>query len=124
MVIITSVAVKQPIPNLGLSNSLRAAVTGMAKTLSDELGPSGITVNCLAPGRIATERIVELDKAQAWHRGVTPEEEARAQKEKIPLRRYGEPEEVGDVIAFLCSARAAYMTGTTVMVDGGLYRGV
>ena len=111
---ITSSTVKEPTDNLALSNAVRPGVIGWAKSLSRELGPSGITVNSIAPGRIDTERIREV-----WPDGPTEKD-----LEAIPLRRLGTPREIGDVVAFLCSDRAAYVTGTVVAVDGGLVRGL
>jgi 3-oxoacyl-[acyl-carrier protein] reductase len=112
---ITSAAVKEPTAHLALSNTLRPGVTGFAKTLARELGPSGITVNCVAPGRIDTPRMTELYGDD----GPPPEELAQ-----IPLGRMGTPREFGDVVCFLASDRAAYVTGTTLLVDGGLSRGL
>jgi 3-oxoacyl-[acyl-carrier protein] reductase len=111
---IASSTVREPADNLALSNAVRPGVVGWAKTLSRELGPSGITVNSIAPGRIDTERIREV-----WPDGPT-----EADLATIPLRRLGMPREVGDVVAFLCSDRASYVTGTVVAVDGGLVRGL
>jgi 3-oxoacyl-[acyl-carrier protein] reductase len=115
IVFITSATVKEPTPNLALSNALRPGLTGWAKTLSRELGPEGITVNCVAPGRIDTPRMTELYGAG----GPPPEELAQ-----IPLGRMGSPREFGDVVCFIASVRAAYITGTTVLVDGGISRGL
>ncbi|MCG0238356.1 MAG: SDR family oxidoreductase [Firmicutes bacterium] len=117
---ITSSSVKQPIPNLLLSNSLRAAVTGMAKTLSAEVAGHGVTVNCLAPGRIDTDRVRFLDAETARQRGITAEEVRREQEARIPAGRYGDPLEFGRAAAFLCSEAAGYITGVTLQVDGGL----
>lgn len=111
---ITSSTVKEPTDNLVLSNAVRPGVIGWAKSLSRELGPKGITVNSIAPGWIDTERIRE----------VNPEGPTEADLRTIPLRRLGTPREIGDVVAFLCSDRAAYVTGTVVSVDGGLVRGL
>jgi 3-oxoacyl-[acyl-carrier protein] reductase len=111
---ITSSTVKEPTDNLALSNAVRPGVVGWAKTLSRELGPKGITVNSIAPGRIDTERVRE----------VYPDGPTEADLEAIPVRRLGKPREIGDVVAFLCSDRAAYVTGTVVAVDGGLVRGL
>lgn len=116
---ITSGSVKQPIQNLILSNSVRAAVTGMAKTLAGEVGRHGITVNCLAPGRIDTERVRSLDENTAARMGRTPAEVRAALEAAIPLGRYGHVNEFGRVAAFLCSEAASYITGSTVVVDGG-----
>ena len=111
---VTSSTVKEPTDNLVLSNAVRPGVVGWAKTLSREIGPKGITVNSIAPGWIDTERIREV------HPDGPSEDDLRA----IPLRRLGTPREIGDVVAFLCSDRAAYVTGTVVSVDGGLVRGL
>jgi 3-oxoacyl-[acyl-carrier protein] reductase len=109
---ITSLAAKEPTAHLALSNMLRPAVHGYLKTLADELGPNGITVNCVSPGRIATARLDQL-----YPDGPTEEQLAQ-----IPLRRWGTPEEFGDVVCFLASDRARYVSGQTVVVDGGLQR--
>ncbi len=119
IVIITSVSVRQPIPNLVLSNSVRAAVTGMAKTLSRELGPDGITVNCLAPGSILTDRIRHLAPA-----GVDIAEYIKRSAADVPARRLGDPAEFGATCAFLCSQQAGYITGQTIGIDGGALIGV
>jgi 3-oxoacyl-[acyl-carrier protein] reductase len=111
---ITSSTVKEPTDNLALSNAVRPGVVGWAKTLSRELGPHGITVNSIAPGRIDTARIRE----------VYPDGPTEADLQGIPLRRLGTPREIGDVVAFLCSRRASYVTGAVLAVDGGLVRGL
>lgn len=111
---VTSSSVREPIESLALSNTVRPGVVGWSKTLARQLGPLGITVNCIAPGRIDTERIREV-----YPDGPTEEDLAA-----IPVRRLGTPREVGDVVAFLCSERAAYVTGTVLSVDGGLTRGL
>jgi 3-oxoacyl-[acyl-carrier protein] reductase len=115
VICITSAAVKEPTANLALSNTIRPGLTGWAKTLSRELGPSGVTVNCVAPGRIDTPRMTELYGAG----GPPPAELAQ-----IPLGRLGTPREFGDVVCFLASDRAAYVTGVTLLVDGGISRGL
>jgi len=109
---ITSSSVKEPIENLALSNAVRPGVVGWAKTMARELGPKGITVNSIAPGRIDTARIRE----------VYPDGPTAQDLQTIPLGRLGSPREVGDVVCFLASARASYVTGTVVSVDGGLIR--
>jgi 3-oxoacyl-[acyl-carrier protein] reductase len=108
---IESSSVREPAVNLALSNAVRPGVIGWAKTMAHELGPDGITVNSIAPGRIDTERLREA----------FPSDEQIAQ---IPLRRVGEPREVADVVCFLASERASYLTGTVIPVDGGLTRGL
>jgi 3-oxoacyl-[acyl-carrier protein] reductase len=121
---ITSSSVRQPIPNLILSNALRAAVTGMAKTLSTEMAPHGITVNNIAPGRFLTARMRANDAITAKQLGIDVEEQLRRSAAAIPALRFGEPGEFGATCAFLCSRQAAYITGQTIAVDGGLIRGV
>jgi 3-oxoacyl-[acyl-carrier protein] reductase len=111
---IESSTVREPADNLALSNAVRPGVVGWAKTLSREVGADGITVNTIAPGRIDTERL-----AEAYPDGPT-----EADLRVIPLRRIGRPEEIGDVVCFLASDRASYVTGTTIAVDGGLTRGL
>ena len=111
---LTSLAAKEPTEHLALSNTVRPAVHGYLKTLAAELGPRGITVNCVAPGRIATARLDQL-----YPKGPTEE-----QLEEIALRRWGTPREFGDVVCFLASERARYVTGQTIVVDGGLERAI
>jgi 3-oxoacyl-[acyl-carrier protein] reductase len=113
VICITSGAVKEPATNLALTNAFRPGLTGWAKSLATELGPEGITVNCVAPGRVDTPRMTALYGQD----GPPPE-----QLEQIPLRRLGRPQEFGDVVCFLASDRASYVTGTTIMVDGGAAR--
>src|SRR5262245_16251376 len=114
ILVFTSSAVKEPTEHLALSNTIRPGVTGYAKSLARELGPQSVTVNCLAPGRIDTARLEQL------YPGGPSEEHLKA----IPLGRWGTPQEFGDVACFLASDRARYVTGTTVVVDGGLTRGL
>jgi 3-oxoacyl-[acyl-carrier protein] reductase len=109
---ITSSTVKEPVDNLALSNTVRPGVVGWSKTLARELGPKGVTVNCIAPGRIDTERLKE----------VYPDGPTEADLATIPLGRLGTPREIGDLVAFLCSDRGAYVSGATIPVDGGLLR--
>ncbi len=111
---ITSSTVREPVDNLALSNAVRPGVIGWAKTLSREVGPDGITVNSIAPGRIETERLVE----------VYPDGPTEADLQMIPLRRFGSTKEIADVVCFLASDRASYVTGTTISVDGGLGRSI
>ena len=112
VVAITSLAAQEPTTHLALSNTFRPAVTGWLKTLSREVGPSGVTVNCVAPGRIATARLDEL----------YPDGPSEEQLDEIALRRWGKPREFGDVVCFLASERAQYVTGQTLVVDGGMKR--
>jgi 3-oxoacyl-[acyl-carrier protein] reductase len=124
VIAIVSSGVQQPIPNLGISNALRASVVGWAKTLAGEVAADGVTVNCVVPGRIHTARVDELDAAAAKRAGKTPEAVAEASRATIPMARYGDPGEFADAVAFLASARASYITGTTLRVDGGMIRGI
>jgi 3-oxoacyl-[acyl-carrier protein] reductase len=119
---VTSVSVKQPIEDLVLSNALRAGVTGLARTLANELARDRILVNCVAPGYTRTDRVIELSEAAALREGTTSEAVQRRTEDKIPMGRFGVPEEFGDVVAFLASARATYITGATIQVDGGFVR--
>ena len=116
----TSSGVVVPIPNLGISNALRLSLVGWSKTLSREVGKDGITANIILPGRIATGRIQFLDEAKAKREGRSVEEVTVESTATIPLGRYGKPEEYADVVAFLASERAAYLTGSVIRVDGGL----
>ncbi|OUM99562.1 MAG: 3-oxoacyl-ACP reductase [Paenibacillaceae bacterium ZCTH02-B3] len=117
---IISYSIKQPIPGLILSNAMRAAVAGLTKTLSMELAPYGILVNGLAPGRILTDRIRELDRITAAKRGITPEEAAVEAESGIPMGRSGTVEEFAGAALFLASGDASYVTGQMLIVDGGL----
>jgi 3-oxoacyl-[acyl-carrier protein] reductase len=119
---ITSIAAKQPVENLILSNSLRAAVTGFAKTLSAEVAPFNITVNNILPGYTRTERVEQLARTIAEKEGVTPEEAMNKWTAEIPMGRLGEPEEFAALAAFLVSERASYVTGSSIAVDGGWTR--
>jgi 3-oxoacyl-[acyl-carrier protein] reductase len=120
----TSSSVKEPIANLALSNVLRASVAALAKTLALELAPSGIRVNNLIPGRIDTDRVRQLDAINAKRAGITVDEQHQRMAATIPLGRYGQPDEFGRMAAFLLSDAAAYITGASVQVDGGLIKGV
>jgi 3-oxoacyl-[acyl-carrier protein] reductase len=119
---ITSVSVKQPVPNLILSNSLRAAVTGFAKTLADEVAEFGITVNNILPGYTKTKRLEELAANLAGASNESVESVFKGWESKIPLRRIGEPREFAALATFLVSERASYITGTSIPVDGGSIR--
>ena len=120
----TSSSVKEPIANLALSNVLRASVSALAKTLSIELAPHKIRVNNLIPGRIETDRLKYLDEVNAKKAGVTVDEQRARAEASVPLGRYGAPDEFGRTAAFLLSDAAAYITGASVQVDGGLIRSV
>jgi 3-oxoacyl-[acyl-carrier protein] reductase len=120
IIFITSIAVRQPIPNIVISNSLRGGVTGLAKTLARELATDGITVNCLAPDAILTDRTRDIARS----RGLDTEEEIRRQGEAAPMKRLGDPAEFGATCAFLCSRQAGYITGQTIGIDGGSLLGV
>jgi 3-oxoacyl-[acyl-carrier protein] reductase len=124
VVALTSWSVKEPIPDLLLSNSVRLAVVGLMKTMALELGPEQIRFNVVCPGRILTERARDIDRRRAEREGRSPEEVTAANAAVIPLRRYGTPEEMANLIVFLCSPAAAYITGTTIPVDGGIVRSV
>ena len=124
IITIASSGVDQPIPNLALSNGVRSAVVGWSKTLAAEVAAGGVTVNVVLPGRIHTDRVDRLDDAAAERRGVTRDEVVKASLATIPAGRYGRPREFADVVVFLASERAAYLTGSKIRVDGGLIRGV
>jgi len=115
IVLISSLAVREPTAHLVLTNSVRPGAVGYMKSLANELGPRGITVNSVAPGRLSTPRLREL----YGETGPSADE-----LERIPARRLGEPRELGDLVAFLCSRRASYISGTHIPVDGGLFRGL
>jgi 3-oxoacyl-[acyl-carrier protein] reductase len=119
---ITSIAVKQPVDGLMLSNSLRAAVTGWARTLANEVAREGVTVNNVLPGYTRTDRVAELNAARAKSEGIEIEEIQRRIEGQIPMRRLGEPREFAAMVAFLASDRASYITGQSIAVDGGWIR--
>jgi 3-oxoacyl-[acyl-carrier protein] reductase len=119
---ITSIAVKQPIDNLMLSNSLRAAVTGFARTLANEVAPWGITVNNIMPGYTRTERLQQLARMMAEKEEISLSEYFERWEREIPMKRLGEPRELAALAAFLVSERASYVTGTSIPVDGGWIR--
>jgi 3-oxoacyl-[acyl-carrier protein] reductase len=116
---ITSISVKQPVEGLLLSNSLRAAVTGFARTLANEVATDGITVNNILPGYTRTERLEELARMMAEKQGISESQFRRQWEQEIPMRRLGEPRELAALAAFLVSERASYITGTSIPVDGG-----
>lgn len=119
---VTSITVKQPVDDLILSNSLRAAVTGFARTLANEVAADGVTVNNLLPGYTRTERVVSLADALSARDGITPEAVRARWEQQIPMRRLGEPEELAALAAFLASERAGYITAQSIAVDGGWIR--
>lgn len=121
---ITSTSVRQPIPDLVLSSSIRPAVVGLVKSLAVEYGKYGITVNNVAPGYTATERLIELTASRAKDAGVSEKEMYDQWAKTIPLGRIGEPADIADTIVWLASDRASYITGQTIMVDGGNYKGM
>jgi 3-oxoacyl-[acyl-carrier protein] reductase len=121
---ITSIAVKQPVLELVLSNAIRTGVLGLVRSLATQYGPDNITVNNVGPGYTATDRVKDLAQANAQATGrPAADYEAEVVKD-IPLRRLAKPEEVADAIVWLASERAAYITGQTILVDGGVYRGL
>jgi 3-oxoacyl-[acyl-carrier protein] reductase len=121
---VTSIAVKQPVDNLMLSNSVRSAVTGFARTLANEVATDGVTVNNILPGYTRTERVEELAAATAAKEGLTPADIVGRFEKEIPMRRLGEPAEFAALAAFLASERASYITGQSIAVDGGWIRGL
>jgi 3-oxoacyl-[acyl-carrier protein] reductase len=124
LITITSTSVKQPLDGLMLSNSIRAAVTGMAKTLASEFGPFGITVNNVCPGFTATARLEELFEKRAQAAGTTVEEIAKQSAAQIPIGRIARPDEFAAVVTFLASERASAVNGVTIAVDGGMLKGL
>jgi 3-oxoacyl-[acyl-carrier protein] reductase len=124
IVTITSVAVKQPVLELVLSNSVRAGVLGLVRSLATQFGPDNITINNVAPGYTATARMKELAEARARTAGSSVAVYETQMAQEIPLRRLAQPEEIADAIVWLASERASYITGQTVLVDGGVYRGL
>jgi 3-oxoacyl-[acyl-carrier protein] reductase len=121
---IASISVRQPIDGLILSNALRSAVVGMAKTLSREVGPDGVLVNNVCPGYTLTDRLKELAAREGAEKGLPPEDILEAWRAGTPLRRLGQPEEVAALVAFLCSGAGSFITGTTICVDGGQVAGL
>ncbi len=121
---ITSSGVEQPIPNLALSNGIRSAVVGWSKTLANEVAGAGVTVNVVMPGRIHTQRVDELDAAAAKRTDTEVAEVAAKSRATIPAGRYGKPEEFADVVTFLASTRAGYVTGSKIRIDGGSIKSI
>lgn len=116
---IISTSVKQPLPNLGVSNTIRGAVANWSKTLANELGPHGITVNNVLPGATNTERLAAIIRGKAAKAGITEEEAAREMMAEVPLRRFAGPEEIAAAVAFLAGPSGAYINGVNLPVDGG-----
>jgi 3-oxoacyl-[acyl-carrier protein] reductase len=120
----TSSGVVAPIPNLGISNALRLSLVGWSKTLAREVGRDGITVNIVLPGRIATGRITFLDEQKAKRENRSIDDIVTESTGNIPLGRYGRPEEYGNVVTFLASEPASYLTGSVIRVDGGMIQSI
>jgi 3-oxoacyl-[acyl-carrier protein] reductase len=120
----TSSGVVAPIPNLGISNALRLSLVGWSKTLAREVGRDGITVNIVLPGRIATGRITFLDEQKAKRENRSIDDIVTESTGSIPLGRYGRPEEYGNVVTFLASEPASYLTGSVIRVDGGMIQSI
>lgn len=120
---VTSSSIKQPIPGLILSNVYRMGILGLGKSLAEELAPFNILVNTVAPGRVATDRLAYLDQLKADQRGISREEIAAETVQTIPLKRYGDPEEFAKVVTFLASDASSYVTGSAIMIDGGMVKG-
>jgi 3-oxoacyl-[acyl-carrier protein] reductase len=121
---LTGYGVKEPLSDLVVSDSIRAGVTVMAKTIATDLAPFSITVNNIAPGPIMTDRITEIFAARAKRSGTPADELLKRFAATIPVRRMGQPNEVGDLCAYLCSPQAGYITGQTIVVDGGINRSI
>jgi 3-oxoacyl-[acyl-carrier protein] reductase len=124
IVTITSMTVKQPVPELVLSNSIRAGVLGLVRSLATQFGPDNITINNVAPGYTATARMKELAQTNAARAGLSEADYEAQLAKNIPLGRMAQPEEIADAIVWLASERASYITGQTILVDGGVYRGL
>ena len=124
IVTIGSSGIEQPIPNLALSNGIRGAIAGWSKSLANEVACDGVTVNMVLPGRVATDRLRELDQGKANRVGQSLEEVEKEAKLSIPAGRYGQPEEFASVVTFLSSDAASYITGSMIRVDGGLTKGL
>jgi len=120
---LTSFVAKQPVELLTVSSTLRAGLSALTKTLADQVARDGITVNAVLPGHFLTDRQRHLAEIRAEEQGITPDEYLEKSEKVIPMGRFGNPPEMGDLVAFLCSERASYVTGASLQIDGGLYRG-
>lgn len=116
----TSLAAKQPIDLLTISSTLRAGLSALTRTMASQFARDGVLVNAVLPGHVFTDRQVHLNEVRSREEGVSVEDYAARVRSTIPLGRYGEPREIGDVVAFLCSERASYVTGVSLQVDGGV----
>jgi 3-oxoacyl-[acyl-carrier protein] reductase len=121
---LTGFGVKEPMTDLVVSDSIRAGVTVMAKTIASDLAPFGITVNNIAPGPIMTDRLTAIQATRAKTLGIAIEDQINRLSQTIPARRLGQPREIGDLCAYLCSLQAGYLTGQTIVVDGGINRSI
>lgn len=121
---LTGYGVKEPMTDLVVSDSVRAGVTVMAKTIASDFAPYGITVNNIAPGPIMTDRLIEVHAARAKSIGISLDEQFSRFSQTVPVRRLGKPEEVGDLCAYLCSQQAGYITGQSIVIDGGINRSI
>jgi 3-oxoacyl-[acyl-carrier protein] reductase len=121
---LTGYGVKEPMTDLVVSDAVRAGVTVMAKTIASDLAPFGITVNNIAPGPIMTDRLIAVHAARAKRADLTLEEQLQRFSQTIPVKRVGEPKEIGDLCAYLCSPQAGYLTGQSIVVDGGINRSI
>jgi 3-oxoacyl-[acyl-carrier protein] reductase len=124
IITISSITVRQPQPDLVLSNAIRTGVMGLVRSLATDFGKDGILVNNVAPGYVATDRIKELTAKRAAETGQTPEQIEKVWTKQIPLERLGRPEEIAETIVWLASERASFITGQTILVDGGMYKGL
>ncbi|MGA7906987.1 MAG: SDR family oxidoreductase [Candidatus Sulfotelmatobacter sp.] len=124
IITLTSITTKQPVADLVLSNAVRAAVVGLVKSLANEFGKDGILVNNVGPGFTATDRLKELAKSRSAASGKTQQEIFDSWAAEAPLQRLGEPREVAETIVWLASERASYISGQTLLVDGGIYKGL